>query len=167
MLKKELVAKNKKVLIAHYAGLVKYSAKEFWGWDGKKDKKGRTLLQEIGTEIVRANNPTFWIDYIMNMTIFSQGIWDYIIIPDTRFPNEIDSWKKLESDYIHFLGESFCTTNSIRVTRFTDNELTKEQLNHSSETALDNYNFDFYIDNNGTLNDLKPQIKEVLTKVNL
>ncbi len=39
-----------KVLIAHYADLVKYVAKTFFEWNGEKDEYGRSLLQHIGTE---------------------------------------------------------------------------------------------------------------------
>ena len=39
--------------------------------------------------------------------------------------------------------------------------------NHPSETALDNYNFDYIIDNNGTIEELIKKVKEILIKENI
>lgn len=43
-LSEALTAKGYRVLIAHFGDLVKYVCKTFFGWDGKKDEKGRTLI---------------------------------------------------------------------------------------------------------------------------
>lgn len=51
-LKKILIEKNKRVLVTHYAGLLKYICGEFFDWDGEKDEYGRSLLQKVGTERV-------------------------------------------------------------------------------------------------------------------
>ena len=46
--------------------------------------------------------------------------------------------------------KEYFDVTTVRVTRPNyDNGLTEEQQNHESEIALDNYNFDFYITNNG------------------
>lgn len=50
LLEEILEAQGNRVLIAHYGDLVKYVCKTFFGWDGKKDEKGRTLLQRVGTD---------------------------------------------------------------------------------------------------------------------
>ena len=52
-MKECLEAKEKRVLVTHYADLVKYGCKTFFNWDGQKDEKGRALLQYVGTDIVR------------------------------------------------------------------------------------------------------------------
>lgn len=44
MLEEELELRNQKVLVTHYADLVKYICKQFFGWDGQKDEAGRHLL---------------------------------------------------------------------------------------------------------------------------
>ena len=49
ILKEKLESKNKKVLITHFADLVKYVSKQFFNWNGIKDEQGRTILQRIGT----------------------------------------------------------------------------------------------------------------------
>ena len=130
-----------KVLIAHYADLVKYVCKQFFGWDGKKDEAGRSLLQKVGTDIVRAKDPTYWIRFIVDMLELFDGTWNYVIIPDCRFPNEIEYLRGLGYNVIH-----------IRIERDDfDNELTDKQKSHPSEIALDGTEPDFLIRNNGSL----------------
>ena len=137
------------VLITHYADLLKYICKEFWDWDGQKNDEGRTLLQRVGTDTVRKQNPDYWVDFLKGILKMFPDEWDYVLIPDARFPNEIESMKK-DFDCI-----------SLHVTRpGYENYLTEEQRNHSSETALDNYKFDYEIINPGTINGLQVETQD-------
>ena len=127
------------VLITHYADLVKYVCSKFFDWDRLKDEKGRTLLQHVGTDIVRDREPNYWVDFVSDILGFFADEWDYVLIPDCRFPNECDKMKR-EFD-----------TVTVRVIRDNfENSLTEEQRNHPSETSLDTYSFDSYINNPGT-----------------
>jgi len=145
ILKQKLEAKNKKVLIAHFADLVKYVSKQFFNWDGVKDEQGRTILQRIGTDIVRTQRPNYWVDFIKGILEMFQDEWDYVIIPDCRFENEIETFKQDGWDSI-----------AVRVIRDDfKSSLTVEQLNHPSETALDDYKFDWYIYNSGGMKKLE------------
>ena len=137
MLEEELELRNQKVLVTHYADLVKYICKQFFGWDGQKDEVGRHLLQYVGTDIVRKQNENYWVDFITDMLKFFDGHWDCVLIPDTRFPNEIDRLKDAGFD-----------VESVRIIRINfENTLTPEQRNHPSETSLDDYFFKHYIIN--------------------
>ena len=99
-----------------------------------------SLLQKVGTDIVREQRPNFWVDIL---SLFPNE-WDFVIIPDSRFPNEIDSLKQAGLSVIH-----------LRVRRENfESPLTAEQQNHPSETALDHVVPDFLIVNDGTLEDL-------------
>lgn len=127
-----LKARNQKVLVAHYAGLLKYICKEFFDWNGEKDEAGRTLLQKVGTEGFRKKNPEYWVKFIKDIMNVFPDEWDYVIIPDCRFKNEIESWKK--DGYNVF---------TVRMERLDyQSQLTEEQQNHQSEVDLDNYDFD-------------------------
>lgn len=136
------------VLIAHYAGLLKYICKTFFDWDGNKDEEGRHILQYVGTDVIRNEAPDYWVDFISSILKFFGSNWDWVIIPDTRFPNEIDKLKENGFDTTH-----------IRVKRpnFTS-PLTEEQQKHPSETALDDIEPDYVIVNNGTLANLDEAI---------
>lgn len=136
-LKAAMEKDGKLVLIAHYGDLVKYVCRTFFGWNGKKDERGRTLLQYVGTDIVRKYDENYWVNFILQMISFFGDDFDYILIPDCRFPNEI-SVIKSQFDTMH-----------IRVFRENNKrKMTPEQLKHSSETALDNVTADCEIHNN-------------------
>lgn len=138
LIKQKLESRGNKVLITHYADLLKYICKTFFGWDGMKNTEGRTLLQHVGTDVIRQKNPDYWVNFLIGIFNLFPNEWDYVLIPDTRFPNENDLMKE------------YFDVSTVRITRPNyDNGLTEEQQNHESEIALDNYNFDFCIVNNG------------------
>lgn len=141
------------VLIAHYGDLVKYICQRFFGWNGIKDKAGRSILQKIGTDMIRKHNPHYWVDFICGVLKMFPDEWDFVLIPDTRFPDEFGVCKENGFD-----------TYLLRIERPNfDNGLTDEQKIHISETALDNSVYDSIIYNDGTLAELqKKALKFVL-----
>lgn len=144
MMKTALESMGHIVLIAHYGDLVKYVCRTFFGWNGEKDAYGRSLLQKVGTDIVREQRPNYWVDFVKDMLSMFPNEWDFVLIPDSRFPNEIDGLKQAGFNVIH-----------LRVHRENfESPLTTEQQNHPSETALDHVVPDFLIVNDGTLEDL-------------
>lgn len=58
---------EKRILIAHFADLLKYIASKFFGWDGVKDENGRTLLQYLGTDVIRKKDKNFWTSFILKI----------------------------------------------------------------------------------------------------
>lgn len=144
MMKTALESMGHTVLIAHYGDLVKYVCRTFFGWNGEKDAYGRSLLQKVGTDIVREQRPNYWVDFVKDMLSMFPNEWDFVLIPDSRFPNEIDGLKQSGFNVIH-----------LRVRRENfESPLTTEQQNHPSETALDHVVPDFLIVNDGILEDL-------------
>ena len=141
IMKQQFEENGNKVLVTHYADLLKYILKTFFNWDGKKDKKGRDLLQRVGTDVIRKKMPDYWVNFISQMISFFPNEWNYILIPDTRFPNEIEVMQKNPD----------VNVITIRINRvnFTP-QLTLEQQQHPSETSLDEYDFDYYVSNDGT-----------------
>lgn len=151
----ELKDKGYKVMITHYADLLKFICSNMFGWDGKKNEKGRHLLQYVGTDIIRKQKPDYWVDFIISILELFPNEWEYVLIPDCRFPNEISRLKESGFDTIH-----------IRVVRPNfDNGLTEEAKNHVSETALDDVEYDFCLENCGNKN-YKNNIKELVEKLN-
>lgn len=155
MMENYLEDRGSSVLIAHYGDLVKYVCKTFFDWDGNKDEAGRTLLQYVGTDIVREQNPNFWVEFIKDiLTMFSHE-WDYVLIPDCRFVNEVE----------HFMNSDF-DTSLIRINRPNfDSGLTPQQLAHPSETALDNYEYTYFVINDGTLKDLENKVPAIMEQL--
>ena len=148
-LKSTLESRGKRVLITHYGDLLKFICTSYFNWDGRKNQDGRTLLQHVGTDIIRARRPQFWVIFILDMLTLLHDQWDYAIIPDVRFPNEIEGLADLNPYHIRIIRPGY-------------NMLTIEQQQHSSETALDNYkNVQLTVINDGTLNDLEIQAERI------
>lgn len=154
ILKEKLEDMGYSVLITHYADLLKYICKQFFGWDGKKNEEGRTLLQRVGTEGVRVKKPDYWVDFIKSILEIFEDEWDFVLIPDTRFPNEIESMK-----------EDFeCISVQINRPNYK-NHLTEEQRQHTSETALDDFKFDYKINNPGNLGGLADEVNKLINQI--
>lgn len=148
ILKKEYITRNKRVLITHYGDLVKYVCRMFFNWDGEKNEPGRSLLQRIGTRF-RSAIPTFWIDWIKSILQQFSDEWDVVLIPDCRFPNEVQELVPSAHHYhIRIIRENY------------KSKLTPEQLQHPSETALDDYPCDYKVINN-TLEELAETAKMI------
>lgn len=140
--------------MTHYADLLKYICTSFFKWDGEKDEKGRTLLQTIGTDIVRVQNPNYWVNFISDMLDFFGSLWDYMIIPDVRFPNEISVLRDRGYAVVH-----------IKISREGISSLSNEQKSHSSEVAMDKVEGDYHIINDGNLDELKKKMKDVTESI--
>jgi hypothetical protein len=151
-IKEYLESKGGKVLITHYADLVKFVCTKFFNWDGRKDEKGRTLLQYVGTDVISSQQPSYWVDFIVSILKFFENEWDYVLIPDCRYPIEVLKMR-----------ENF-DTSIIRIERPNfDNGLTLKQKMHPSEIAMDNFSFDAVILNEGNLENFK---KNLITYIN-
>ena len=154
---------NETVLILHYADLLKFICTNLFGWNGEKDESGRRLLQHVGTNIVREKKPDFWVNYILDILELFGDEWDFVIIPDARFPNEIDDLinasrrgKRRKQSYESYYDKEandvhpLYSVTSIRVIRPDfDNKLTDDAKQHISEHALDGYKFDYTLFNSG------------------
>jgi hypothetical protein len=147
----------------HIADNVKRVARNTFGWDNKKDERGRQLLQMIG-DGGRQYNPDIWIEYFLydldNMISgnMEYGYQDFAVtIPDVRYKNEV--LKLL--DYCHKRDYN-CVT--IRVERPNhENKLTEEQRKNSSETELDDWGiWDYKIINDSDLKALERVVLNLL-----
>ena len=139
-----------KCVVVHYADYLKLIAKLYFGWDGKKDEKGRELLQWLGTDVARKENPDIWLNVIHQFVYTFKNHFDYVIIPDTRFPNEITGWEKFGFEYY-----------SVVVIRDFESSLTLEQQQHMSEVALDGFDFDCNFFNKEGLENLEIAVKNL------
>ncbi|WP_289189381.1 hypothetical protein [Xylanibacter rodentium] len=153
--KNELIIRGHSVLVIHQADLLKYICKAFFNWNGEKDEAGRTLLQQVGTNVIRKVEPDFWVDFIAKVTGFFKDTWDYIIVPDTRFPNELEKLKANDANIFH-----------VRVIREGfKSPLTEEQQQHPSETALDGIESDFTLINDKGIDDLYGGVVSILDAI--
>jgi hypothetical protein len=113
----------------------------------------RELLQRLGTDAIRNGlHPNAWVNALMcdyRSEKFSGYIGDTRqdkdaskwIITDTRFPNEAKAIKDRGGFVIRVDRPGLEPINS-----------------HPSETALDKWDFDYRIDNSGTIEDLNVKV---------
>lgn len=117
------------------------------GWDGKKDKKGRKLLQLLGTECGRkCISETIWTDK-WKKAVENEHESDIVICDDMRFMDEMVAIKSLGLAHkvvcIKIKGRGYASW-FWRVKKFFG-------LLHASEIPLKDYNFDRVIDNSGSI----------------
>ena len=104
----------------------------------------RELLQWFGTSIREKICDDFWVQ-----ALFGNEDGSNIIITDVRFENEVTAIKDREGIVIRINREGSGAGN------------------HISETALDNYKFDYILENDGTLEDLFYKVKHLLIELGL
>ena len=132
-LKHHLESKGKKVFIIHYADYLKMVANQVYNWNGIKDEVGRDILQKLGDKM-RAKDKMFVINELLRILNLVKDDFDIAIIPDARFPKEIECLKDIGK------------TISVHITRVDyNNNLTNEQNNHSTERSLDDYTYNYDI----------------------
>lgn len=149
------------VAVTHYAKHIKDIMREFYNWNGIKDEWARDKLQWMGTEKIRIemNNENFHVRRTCENIDIVQDDFDYFLIADCRFPNEIEFVK-------NYFGEENVYT--VRVQRLNyESSLTKEAQNHVSETSLDDYNDWSYkiVAMSGDLTGLRNQCEMVVNKI--
>jgi hypothetical protein len=124
----------------------------------------RWILQYWGTEVCRQGfHDDMWIAALENKLRSST---DNIVISDCRFPNEIKSIKSAG-------GQIVCVERGIQphwydialqANRGSINarDWLKTEMIHASETSWVGTNFDAVLDNNGTIEDLFSQVKDLV-----
>jgi hypothetical protein len=116
--------------IYHFADALKATARVMFGMK----QKDAPLLQILGTDVMRRNNPEIWVDALRYQ--IEEESYPIALIPDSRFPNEVA-----------FAKDSGGLT--IKVERIladgTQYIASDRPADHPSEIALNDYQFDFTI----------------------
>lgn len=149
--------KGLKTINLQFSYYIKMYAKVITGWNGEEETKPRSLLQQLGTNVIRdkIDNYFFIKRIIGDIEVYSYYA-DVITISDARLPEELDEIKKV-----------FDNVYKINITRPNfNNNLTNKEKEHRTETALQNYNdYDYFLVNDGTIEDLANKIKDILKEV--
>jgi len=114
---------------------------------------GRAILQHIGTEGFRAVSPNVWVDQLEHQVKGTPDIvdenWVLGVIDDVRFPNEAAMVRKYGKLY--------------RIDR--PGNAGAAGAPHESERHIDSLEVDGVILNDGTLDDLKTKVIELLRSI--
>lgn len=115
---------------------------------GFKQSLGQ-LLQIVG-EMARNNiDKDIWVNCVLETNRKIR----HIVVTDVRHENEVHGIIKKKGITLRTEGDPFLVRK---------NNYAKRDLNHSTETALDNYKFDIIIENNGT-----KELREFIDKYGL
>lgn len=139
----------------------------------------RTFLQKLGTEAMRDGLHTnVWVNALFadyKMSYRQHPDIDYVehkvypdwILTDMRFPNELASVVERNGITIRVNRTTFRTVETEFGKLHTINQPEVDKLlgiqEHPSETALDNAEFNYVIENSGTIQDLVEEVKRILT----
>jgi hypothetical protein len=131
----------------------------------------RWVLQQWGTDVARKNfHNDIWVASVENRL---QNIKDDIVITDCRFANEVTAIKNAGGITLRtHRGEDPDWTSLAAVLNSTDNEAAKieclrvlEKLNvHASEYSSVGLDYDYHIDNNGTIDHLHKQMESIINR---
>ena len=147
---------NLKVINLSFGSYIKEYVKKITGWDGSEETKEtvRSVLQQVGTEVVRDNiDENFFVKRLMDDIKVYSYFFDVITVSDARLENEIEIPKSIFENVVSI---------NVERTNFESNLSLTEQK-HRTETGLDNYNnYDYKIINNSTLEDLKQKVRDLI-----
>lgn len=152
------------VLRIAYGDCLKWVCQKYFDWSGNKDEAGRELLQRIGTDVVRAKDSDFWARFVAQFINAVGNLYSTIIIDDFRFPNEIeiyDAFPALRNKIITIKIERY--ENGAQ---YVNPNLTTLQKAHPSEIALDDFIFDYIIENH-SICELEMSARELLDDLNI
>ncbi len=122
-----------------FAARVKELAAELFGYTDKKTAKGRSVLQQLAQHM-REIDPDVWARYTIKR--MPQGC--NIVVDDVRYPNEFEMLHEAGFVLVRMMMDK---AERKRVISETYPGLPDDLLLDSSETALDGFSFDYYIDN--------------------
>lgn len=139
-LQQAFTTEQKKVIMSPYTKYLKQYIELITGDKITDTSKPRDLLQKISSELIKGklSKKDFFIRRQVEDIEILSYFADVIIVPDVRFPSEIEVIK-----------QKFPNVISIGVTRVEyTSDLTLEQQQDITEIALDNYNnYDYKIIN--------------------
>lgn len=121
-----------------------------YGWEvAKSTPEMRRILQVFGTEVGRQMfGEDFWVQQVFRQ-MEQDNVYENFVITDVRYPNEADFIRERGGEIWRVSRSSIKAINS-----------------HSSETALDLYDFDRHISNDKDIADLSTEIFQIMREKN-
>jgi len=129
---------------------------KFWSERFGREVSPRTILQQFGTEVMRGQMyDGIWVD-----SCIGRYKGENTVISDTRFPNEIKRIK--ECGGIILLVKRFQDPDWF--TSYVEGNIEPKGI-HSSEYAWAKEEFDFTIENNGSLEELNEKVDSFIHRL--
>jgi hypothetical protein len=131
-----------------FADPIKQIARDHFGWDGRKDERGRRLLQVLGTEAGRAYNPNIWGDRLMKKAQ-EFGPDTLICVDDVRFIGEAEEIRARGGHVFRVIGRGDDLGNNAA---------------HTSERGLPDCLVTDTLVNDGDRDALRPRVRDLLDR---
>lgn len=105
--------------------------REIFGIESKTDPRYRKIMQKLGTNWFRSEDPDVWIKYLLKRT---KAEYRPIVVDDVRFPNEALTLAQNEWKIVYFN-----CPDEIRIERCKarDGNFDNTTLSHPSETGVE------------------------------
>lgn len=147
---KDILGENEIVEHINLAYVLKQEALEA-GWNGRKDEEGRSFLQWFGEK--KREEDIYYCCKKLEKIIPEET--DILIVGDCRQEHEVNYFREKDYEVV-----------TIRVIRYVEgkpfeNNLTEEQKNDTTETGLDNFNFDIRVHYDEGLKEVQKMVKVV------
>lgn len=108
------------------------------------------LLQIVGQSMKESLGEEVWCDAVMG------SLPQWTLIADCRCLVEADAIRRAGGKLIRVNGDP---------ARVRELNTDKRDLNHSTETELDCYSFDYVIENEGTVDELRGKVKSIVSEI--
>ena len=151
-----LKTKNKHVIRCSLSTYIRNIARNDFYWNGVDTLESRKFMAEvyrIGTE---------FYPYHMARRVWDRDIKPYALYNTIAI---VESFReKVNYDYFEILLNKNIIDDiiTIRINRPEFNDIQNEEMeNHVSESDLDDFIFDYYIDNNSTIEELKIKANDI------
>ena len=132
---------------------------DFWSAELGKDISPRLVLQLFGTECMRQGfYDGIWVSLVKKHIIDNPK--QNFVIPDVRFPNEANMIKSIHGEVWRMRRGP----DPVWFRMYQDLGIEPTEV-HESEWAWANTNFNKILDNNGTLLELRSQVKGHLASI--
>lgn len=130
----------------------------------------RWVLQQWGTEVARKGfHDEIWVASVENKLLNNK---DDIVITDCRFPNELAAVKNAggitmrthrgEDPEWKLIAVSYNTTDDYNLKEIYKDSLENKFNVHASEYSSVGLNYDYHLDNNGSIDHLHKQLENIL-----
>jgi len=123
------------------------------GWNGVKDATSRKFLSDLKDLASKAFDTSMQMG-IKEMLYAAQTGYDFFFI-HAREPQEIEEFKGICNNFLHF------NCKTIFIDRPGANDV---ELSNHSDKEVENYTYDYYVKNDGTLDDWRETAYEFITK---
>lgn len=143
----QLVTKHTYGIIYSSIDCVKQLAINYFGWDGVKNEYWRKFLSQLKKFLVE-NFDYVYKDIANKVKDFNNSDAEILMI-DIREPEEI---KRFKNEFE-------------AITLFIKNDNVKIITSNESDRNVENFTYDYIIENNGSLEELEEKAKELIIKL--